>query len=117
MTADPHQISMKEAIALTQRWRDTQPTGSIKGARFDRIAFDNLLAQPGCAGIRIYLGLHTPDEVPPGTSLWTYVMIGTDAEGNDMIPVKLDDSDTGPKQLPLGCPPFCDIKSPLNAAS
>ncbi len=88
MANDPHRISVKNAAALTLRWRRNRPPDSINGARFDRVTFDRLLSEPGCEGIRIYLGLHDPADpsVPKGQSMWTYVVIGTDAAGNDIIP-------------------------------
>ena len=87
MANDPHRISVKDAAALTLRWRRNRPPDSINGARFDRVTFDRLLSQPGCQGIRIYLGLHDPADpsVPKGQSMWTFVVIGTDAAGNDIM--------------------------------
>jgi hypothetical protein len=120
MATDPHQISVAEAAALTLRWRRNKPPTSINGARFERIAFDNLLNQPGCAGIRIYLALHDPADPKQAkdASMWTFVMIGTDAEDNDMIPPQAmsgtDSGTGGPEQEPLPCPPVCGDPSPLN---
>jgi hypothetical protein len=124
---DPHHISVQDAAVLTQRWRSSDPKPTFNGARFDRIAFDNLLAVPNCAGIRIYMGLHLQSEVKPGEPLWTYVMIATDPDGNDIIPTTGaagnagavraadDDSDGDPEQNPYPCPPYCGIDDPLNS--
>lgn len=116
MADNPHSISLKDAAALTARWRQNMSPGGFKAARFDRIAFDTLLAQPGCAGIRIYMGMH--EEQLEDFSNWTYVMIATDTSGKDIIGQGLqsgaDAGDGNPQQLPDGCPPFCDPDSPLN---
>jgi hypothetical protein len=119
MANDPHRISVKDAAALTLRWRRNRPPDSINGARFDRVTFDRLLSQPGCEGIRIYLGLHDPADpsVPKGQSMWTYVIIGTDAQGNDIIPPQSAMTDEGggdPGQNPVLCPPSCGEPDPLN---
>ncbi len=119
MANDPHRIAVKDAAALTLRWRRNRPPDSINGARFERVTFDRLLAQPGCQGIRIYLGLHDPADpsVPKGQSMWTYVIIGTDAKGNDIIPPQsamTEDSGGDPGQNPILCPPSCGDQDPLN---
>jgi len=109
MTADRHSITLSDAVALTTRWRKNQPD-SMRAARFDRIAFDRLLAQPGVAGIRIYLGMQPNGE-------WTYVMVGTSADGKDLIkaPGSVDAADgTGIEEQSYPCPPECDCSSPLN---
>ncbi len=112
MPNDPHAISLDDAIALTARWRANMPAGAIKGARFETIALANLLAQPGCAGIRIYLGMK--DDMS-----WTYVMVAVDAQGADIIPANAradgqNADGSGLENLPPPCPPFCDVLSPLN---
>lgn len=119
MSTDPHQITLQAAAALTLRWRRNRPPDSVNGARFDRIAFDNLLSQPNCTGVRIYLGLHDPADPKHANdaSMWTFVLIGTDADGNDIIPpqgAKTDGSGGGPEQDPVLCPPSCGTPNPLN---
>jgi len=120
MADNPHSIPLKDAIALTARWRQDMPEGGFKAARFDRIAFDTLLAQPGCAGIRIYMGMNVPGE-SKHPSLWNFVMIGTDANGNDIIgtggaagAAESGEGDGDPQELSEPCPPWCDPNSPLN---
>ncbi len=117
MPVDPHAISLQDAIALTTRWRQNMPSGAIKAARFDRIAFDTLLAQPGCAGVRIYLGMNDDHG-------WTYVMVGTDGNGKDIVSaagrsgVANDGGDGGYiAEEPEPCPPNCDTDSPLDGGA
>ena len=122
MANDPHYISLQDAAALTARWRQNPPPGALNGGRFDRIAFDNLLAQPGCAGIRIYMGLESPN-ANNNPSLWTLVLVGTDAAGNDMVDSggsltprgAAAGSSGGTEQYPFQCPPSCGAPSPLNS--
>jgi len=126
MAVDPHSIPVKDAAILTERWRKNMPDGAIKAGRFDRIAFDKLLAQPGCTGIRIYLGMKTRDQTKD-PSLWTLVLVGTDEQGNDMVAplaavaavkkmavTSAADSGGDTEEDPLLCPPLCDPNSPLN---
>lgn len=121
MAIDPHAISLQNAAALTARWRKNRPPGALHGARFDRIAFDTLLSQPGCEGIRIYLGLELPG-AKDDPSHWTFVLVGTDADGNDMVgagdAVTADGAlaDGGTEENPFQCPPYCGAPSPLNSA-
>lgn len=122
MANDPHYISPQDAAILTARWRQNRPSGGLHGGRFDRIAFDDLLSQPGCAGIRIYMGMELQG-AKPNPSLWTFVLVGTDAGGNDMVsaggaltPRGADVySGGGTAQNPVLCPPTCGNPSPLNS--
>ena len=120
MANDPHYISPQDAAVLTARWRQNPPPGALNGGRFDRIAFDNLLGQPGCAGIRIYMGMDLPGS-NTNPSLWTFVLVGTDAAGNDMVSaggaMTAGGTSTGggTEQNPFQCPPFCGTPSPLNS--
>ena len=45
---------------------------------FDRDSFDKVLAQPGCMGLRMYLGMDDRLEIK-------FVIVGVNAEGHDMI--------------------------------
>lgn len=113
MPDDPHAIPLADAIVLTARWRQHMPAGAIKGASFERVAFDTLLNQSGCAGIRIYLGMK-------GDLSWTYVMVGIDANGKDLVgaasgAAPADDGGAVEEQS-VGCPPYCDTDSPLNGS-
>jgi hypothetical protein len=122
MAVDPHYISPQDAATLTARWRKNVPAGAFNGGRFDRIAFDNLLSQPGCAGIRIYMGMELPG-AKNNPSLWTFVLVGTDANGNDMVAAtgtvtaggSSADDGGGTEENPVTCPPTCGAPSPLNS--
>lgn len=93
-----HKISLAEATELTQRHRKSDPKAG-HAEFFHREAFEQLLAQPGCAGIRIYHG-----KGPKGDH--HCVLVGVDGNGSDM-------TSAGIMEQSLPCPPFCDKDSPL----
>jgi hypothetical protein len=100
-----HRISLTDAAALTRRYRDH--AGKTAGAEvpkcglFLRRLIDELLAQPGCSGMRVYYGRTATGED-------TFVLVGVDQKGDDM---------TGGTLLedPFYCPPFCSTASMLNS--
>jgi hypothetical protein len=76
--------------------RRTADAGNPKPERpfaFHRAWLDQVLAQPGCVGVRAY-----PAQRDDGTSSW--VVVGVDASGNDMTAGVL-------LQDPFFCPPIC----------
>jgi hypothetical protein len=97
--AGDHRITAAEAAALTRRHREGPGGKGPAAFAFGRAAFEAILAQEGCAGIRIYLG-RGEDGGP------TLVMVGTDASGADLAGGEVMD-----RSMP--CPPFCDLTSAL----
>jgi hypothetical protein len=97
--AGEHRISAAEAAALTRRHREGPGGRGPAAFAFGRGAFDAILAQEGCVGIRVYLG--RGDDGAP-----TLVLVGTDASGADLAGGEVMD-----RALP--CPPFCDLASAL----
>lgn len=95
-----HRIPLQAAAALTRRYRQTAGPGAQLGCMFPRDVFEVLLAQEGCAGIRMYYG-----ETEGGTR--EMVLVGVDADGNDMTSASLFD-------LSLPCPPYCGDPDGLN---
>lgn len=92
-----HRVALDEAAAQAKRARD----GGIKGGYFHRKDLDDLLAQPGCVGIRYYYGRK-------GDGQDTLIVVGVDKEGNDMTQgVVMEDS--------FWCPPFCGSANTLNS--
>lgn len=94
-----HRISLTEAADLTRRHRNEHKDEG-HGGFFHREAFDTLLKQPGCAGIRIYRG-----KGPKGDR--HFVIVGVDAEGADMA------TEGAVMERCYPCPPDCDTKSAL----
>lgn len=98
MSADDHRITLAEAIAYTHAWQKAHP-GERKAWMLPRDIIDEILKQPGCAGIRVYAG-NVPDDK-------RLVWVGTDKEGNDLT--------SGPiaEECWL-CPPYCATSSDLH---
>ena len=91
-----HKITVGEARALMAK----RPNGlATRGGHFPREAFEAILNQPGCSGIRFYYGTNT-DGSP------AIVLVGIDADGADMTSGEI-------VETPVPCPPFCDDGSAL----
>ena len=95
-----HEIGLTEARELIGRWKRANP-GKASAAAFTRVAFDRILAQDGCVGVRMYYALK-----PEGTI--TLVLVGVDVFGHD-----LDGGELGEEAFP--CPPFCPMDSALDS--
>ena len=91
-----HFISCEEAVLLLRR-RPTKVTE--RGGHFPRAVIDDILAQPGCNGLRFYYGTKADGSM-------TMVFVGIDATERDMTDgVIIEDY--------YPCPPFCDATSAL----
>lgn len=88
-----HAIPLAAAVALTKRYRQGARKGAQLATMFPRSVFEALLAQTGCAGIRIYNG-----QAEDGAE--QSILVGVDAEGNDMTSATLF-------EFGLPCPPYC----------
>lgn len=97
-TPRDHRITLQEGVAMVRRYRERHPE-AIHASMFDRAIFDQILAQPGCAGVRMYYA-----ERADGAQ--ALVLVGVDIHGND-----LDDGEIGDTHFP--CPPFCSVGSPF----
>jgi hypothetical protein len=102
---DGHDVTLAQARELTKRFRDNHhndPT-VVRSHRIAREVIDRILAQAGCAGLRIYHGRKAaPDE---RGGLETLVIVGVDAQTADLTGVIAEE--TWP------CPPVCHVPSPL----
>ena len=94
-----HEIGVTEAREMIVRFKRNHP-GEKTAAAFTRVPLDQILAQRGCAGIRMYFAQHE-DGSP------TLVLVGVDSDGND-----LDEGFIAQKSFL--CPPFCDLNSVLD---
>lgn len=97
---DQH-ITLPEAAAMTQRFRQANPIGTIIGHMFSREIIDEILAQPGCEGIRIYNAIDD-------SNVMTLVVTGVDINKNDLF--------NGPlAEYTEKCPSICSPNNPLNS--
>ena len=92
-----HRISLDEAAAQTRRGRG----GPHKGGMFLRAELDQLLAQPGCAGLRFYYGRKTDGQD-------ALILVGVDEKGDDMVQGVLMEEH-------FLCPPICGTANALNS--
>jgi hypothetical protein len=90
--ARDHRISRADAASLTRRHRDAVPAAE-RGGMFFRKPVEELLAQKGCEGIRIYHGRNDD-----GTA--AMILVGVDKDGADMEGGVL-------LEFHYPCPPFC----------
>lgn len=95
-----HKVSLEGAAALTRGYREVAPKGAPIAAMFPRDVFERLLAQPGCAGIRIFSGRNERRD-------HELVLVGVDQNGNNMTQGELFD-------FSLPCPPYCGDPDVLN---
>jgi hypothetical protein len=96
-----HLITLDQAVKYIQNFKNSPSAPSIKGAYFGRSAFDKILAQSGCTGIRYYYA--KKDDGTP-----TLVLVGIDGSGNDITGGGIYAEEAFP------CPPYCGGPSPLN---
>jgi hypothetical protein len=115
-----HFISLDQAIGMTTLYREEKENILIPELReqnilaicetFDRAAFDALLAQDGCEGIRIYYGMEEGLKVRA-------IFVGVNEENEDMLPSGEGlESTEGNNIVEAGqvCPVLCPPPSPLN---
>lgn len=88
-----HRISLAQAKEFVRNHERTAPPGSERCGYFSRAIFDEILAHPGCAGIRFYHGRDAN-----GKS--ALVLIGVTKEKVDIT-----DGPIGENHQP--CPPEC----------
>lgn len=103
---DAHFISLETAIAMTTRLRSHHNRVLPVSETFDRVAFDQLLSQPGCTQLRIYYGM---DE-----AMQTHaIVVGVNEKNEDILPTT-ENPDGVIVEAGKLCPPFCAVSSLLN---
>lgn len=101
MPEDRHRISLDKAVTFVARAREEKLL-PVKGWLVGREIITEILAQPGAAGLRAYLGVGD-DGVP------TLVYMAVDDQGGDMYRGVL-------AEYVWPCPPDCGPSSPFNSA-
>lgn len=112
-----HNISLEQAVRMTSIYRERRAELAEQlseqmvlplSETFNREAFEQLLAQPGCVGIRMYLGMD--DEAQLRT---LYVAVNDNEE--DILPLEADETAGVIIETGKTCPPDCLSTSPLTS--
>lgn len=100
MSENQHIIPLAEAEAMTHAYQqDPQFQGLTKACLIDAGAYNDVMNQPGCTGIRTYFAKNSEGKL-------TIVVVGVDAAGEDMTDGVL-------LNLANGCPTYCPQNSSL----
>jgi hypothetical protein len=94
-----HRISLPDAAAQARAHRHGGAIRHGDSGAFNAAAILDLLAQPGCVGLRYYKGVKGDED--------TLVLVGVDESGNDMTSGIL-------LNIPFLCPPYCPDSDALN---
>ncbi|WP_207515793.1 hypothetical protein [Longitalea luteola] len=96
-------ISRKKAMEMVEKWQSEEPEG-IKSVLYGREIFDQLLAVPGCEGIRVF---NAYDD----NAMQTFVFVAVDGRNNNIREYKsLDGKETIKAPIADGglrCPSYC----------
>lgn len=115
-----HKITLATAIQLTSRYRTNRETILATAYKnqdilplsetFSRADIDDLLAQSGCQGLRIYYGMTEDDKLHA-------VMVAVNDQNEDIIPDQ-ENSLISEENIIIEegqrCPVICPPTSPLN---
>lgn len=117
-----HFIPLNQAVEMTALYRDEREKILVPELRgkgilpicetFNRDAFDYLLAEDGCVGLRLYLGMGTDLKV-------RFIAVGVNANNEDMLPIGTQSApSSGSDEIVeegQRCPDDCPPSSPLNS--
>ena len=112
-----HHINLQTAIDLTTRYRNNRPANLFICETFDAAAIQELLAVPGCAFLRIYLGRKPDHSV-------VAVLVAANESNEDILPLGAGQAEAEASAAAAGaviledgyhCPEACPPKSKLNA--
>ena len=97
---NPHEISLQEAEEMTHAYQnDPEFQGLTVACRIDKDAYQEVINQDGCAGVRTYFAKNNSGKL-------TIVVVGVDDNGNDMTDGVLLNKG-------FGCPSDCASSSSL----
>lgn len=112
-----HAISLERASQMITRYREQKekmmsPEYSEKNLlpiaeSFDRAAFDKVLSQPGCTGLRIYYGMNEDLQLRA-------IIVGLNEKNEDLLPADPSVTDGTIIEDGMMCPPVCAPASLLN---
>ncbi len=95
-----HAISLQEAMEMVQRYANNSTfINHTRACEFPISVYNEIMNQEGCNSIRSYFAMNNENQL-------TLILVGVDAQGNDMVDGKLMD-------FANLCPLNCDTNSPL----
>lgn len=92
-TNDGEFISLQDATSWTSNYRNSSSNNGTKAQFYGKTKLSQILQQTGCVGIRIYYAIDNTDTP-------VLVLIGTDANGNDIQSTMI-------LERGIICPPNC----------
>ena len=92
-------ITTTEASDMTEAYRDANP-GALKGHFIGKDILNDILAQSGCMGIRIYYGIDEGKK--------TLVFVGADSSEDDQVTGIIADRTES-------CPSRCGVSNDLDS--
>lgn len=95
-----HRIAIADAVAHAKRHRGGGAHRAGDSGAFNAKPLQELLGQPGCSGMRFYMGRNERGER-------SVILVGVDAKGNNMSGGVVLNSH-------LPCPPFCPDEDALH---
>ncbi len=97
---EDHSITLAEASAWTEHYRDDNP-GEVKGHAIGKQAIEDILAQDDCVGLRVYYALDDAGKKQ-------IIFVGIKANGDDLYNGRL-------AERTYVCPPDCGSANSLNS--
>jgi hypothetical protein len=99
--SDGSRIDLSTARQWAQNYRTANPNDT-ESHYFGRNVLDQILAQPGCTGIRIYYAMNDKKEKE-------LLILGVDNKGDNMLPSfsGLAPGDMSIMDNSWPCPPYC----------
>ncbi len=118
LSGDTNLISLSTAKEMTLRYR-TEKGNVLKSGyenilllseTFNRDAFDKLLSQSGCVGVRVYFGMNADLTIK-------VIAVGVNADDRDILPLTenaelISDDEGVIVEEGRPCPPFCPPPPP-----
>jgi hypothetical protein len=106
---DGHDITLAQARELTRRFRENNGNNpnTVRSHRIAREVIDRILAQAGCAGLRIYHGRQAAPDERGGPE--TLVVVGVTAADDDLTAVIAEET--------WKCPPACATGTTVETGS
>lgn len=104
---EEHRISLQEARTITKRYREKpENKGKPRAHYVGRGVLDEILAQPGCVGLRIYHANKRELDPNQGGSDATLVIVGVTADERDMVNGVI-------AERTWVCPPYCSTQTTI----